>query len=102
MASGCMRATLEIYKVRQRDGTKKPRTRYQWRLVANNGENLARGSQARGFATVRSCWRNASLTALALAGTYGDLLPWSCPAAGQTVVRKHPTMGHELTITRTA
>lgn len=108
---GLMRATLEIYKVRHRPrwgkkkaprkGPGRQRPRYQWRLIAGNGEKLARGSQALGFATVRSCWRNASHTALALAGTYGELLPTTYPAPGETVVRTNE-QGHELTITRAA
>jgi uncharacterized protein YegP (UPF0339 family) len=52
--------TLRIY--RNRAG------RWQWQLRASNGEPLAQGcgEKANGFASARSAWRNANVTARAL------------------------------------
>ena len=71
-------ATLEIYKVRNSK-------RLQWRLLANNGDNMCRGSTFRGWTRPIDLWKNVRRSALYLAGVDSTLLPDKCPKIGQTI-----------------
>lgn len=85
-------ATLEIYRTR---GAK----RLQWRLIAGNGERIARSSQARGFTRITDLWANVRLTAMSLTATYGGLLPKDPPREQETIIE---TGSMRLTIRRAA
>lgn len=94
--------TLTIYKIRRRlrSGGRLRSTgevRWGWRLVAANGEKLARHSQGGGFKTARSCWANAKLVAFAFDGE--ALLGANTPAKGRdfTIYRVGPNYWHGLT-----
>ena len=78
MARKKRKPVLELYRVGRKGPVRK--RKWQWRLIATNGEKICRGSQARGFATKRGCWSNAMLSCDLLHGIAG-LRGWKVEAA---------------------
>lgn len=83
-------ATLEFYQ----NATSR---RWNWRLIAPNGEKLSRGSNARGFSSLAVAWANLCNSVLYLSGGSGLLLPLRCPKKRETIC-EHPNHSYRLRI----
>lgn len=78
--------TIELYETRgQEPGNQDVETMYNWRLIAANGEKLARGSGAKYglFRYASTAWANLLLTVKAF---HGGFVPTAPPPQGTDIV----------------